>query len=285
MALRLRVLIYFAGLLFAGTSLAFADPVTVVDPHAGSVWQSWTASQISNQPWATSQQTPNQPYWNNSSWDGTNENVGGCLAKAGSGCAVSNQPGAIPYLGQSTGKAFSDFYLTSNGAATITLLGRNSADASSETLGWYNVQNPSQYQILFSGSTPAGETINFTPSAEYGFFFYNGVNEDMYFTNSNLNAIISNPFAKSQNDGPVDAGFQHFALFQQPAGTYYLGGEDLPRSNTDLDYNDMIVKVSTVATPEPSCGALLGCGLFAVGLARFRRNKTAKQPQTAADNT
>ena len=44
------------------------------------------------------------------------------------------------------------------------------------------------------------------------------------------------------------------------AEIYWIGMEDLPFSNTDKDYNDMIVKVSQVPVPEPATMLLLGSG-------------------------
>lgn len=252
-----------AGLFVIGGASAFGDTVTVVAPsYSGSDWQNWSASNISNTAWQTSQQVANQPYWNNSSWDGSNENVGGCLAVASSGCKVPNQPGNIPYLGQSNGHAFTDFYFDNNGPVSMTLEAQVAADAPNDILGWYNVNNPSQYGIIFDGSTAVGTTVTFTPTAEYGLVFYNGTSgiDDAFFTNSALNMNLST-FAG------VDTTYQHFAVFQQSGGTYYVGAEDLPSSNTDFDYNDMVVKMSTNASaPEPSSVFLLAVGLMGFGV-------------------
>jgi len=249
--------LYFVlGAVLSSTS-AFAD---VPIGSAGAGWQSWTASTV------TTNYGSGTPYWNGNSSDGNDKNVGNCLLAA-SYCGLATAPGNIPYWGNSDGSADTSLYFQGTGSQNNAALEIEIAgNAGINEFGWYQVgvADPTLH-VLFNGPASAGATAIFTPTADYGFWFSG--NGTTYYTQSGLNATGSDP------------NLQHFALFNGGSGAYWLGMEDLnfgksDSQGSDKDYQDMIVKVQTVSTPEPTAITLLVtmlAPLFVIGFAARRR--------------
>ncbi len=248
-----------AGAFLIGSTLGFADTVGVAG--GTPAWQTWTTAQLnSTTAWGTApaNNPTNNPYWNSLSWDGTNKNVGFCLTGT-SNCASPVAPGNLPYLGQSNGKAFTDFFFNSSGGTvTATFDSGIAGYEASDSIGWYEVSNPTQLHTLFSGVTAAGKTASFTPTGEYGLVFTDAAIDDTFYSNTALGS---------------DSTYQHFAVFQQASNSYFVGAEDLPSSGTDFDYNDMLIQLtsSNTSAPEPGAVALVGSGLIGLGFLRTRR--------------
>ena len=152
-------------------------------------------------------------------------------------------PGTLPwtlgYFGLTGGEESSNLYFASTGAPVIVKLPVALTDQSNfDTLGWYSV-NPASPDTAPSASTmhslvgpfvggPVSAT--FQPSAYYG--LYIATRTGTFYTQPQFNSSDS---------------LQHFAVFQQAASFYYVGVEDTVESESDLDYNDMVVTLG-VAT-------------------------------------
>jgi len=241
---RLLLIAFLAG------ATIYADPIT-----GNGIWQDFPATLASD----------GYPYIDSQSYDGPRGNIAYFLSGY-DGAYPLRSPGVTPqWYGDPSGGPATDFYFTLTHAwLTATLRLENTAWATLNEFGWYDVADPSTRHPIFSGPDAVGAEVVFTPSLQYGYYLVNGLG-DIYYTQSSLNS-------------GAEAGRQHFTAFRETSGgsepdVIWIGVEDVPRiyagDEINGDYNDMVARV--VGLPEP--GPLLRAGAVVLALGRARRRK------------
>lgn len=234
------LLLMVAGVLALTVS---ASATTVVG--SGS-WQAWSA--------------PNEdgtPYWDNNSLDGAQMNIGYFLSGTG-GFTSPPSPGITPdWWGNADGSADLNFYFNSPLPQVVEMYIEVAGNSNINELWWYDVTNPSNGGQIFPGPVGAGSVVVFSPTPNFGLYIKTASGTE-YYTESMLN-----PVAEQEH--------QHFALFKEAHGVYWIGIEDKPADSgegSDGDYNDMVIRMTTV--PEPAT-----MSLFALGLLPLLRRRKA----------
>jgi hypothetical protein len=229
-------------LLFALAVLLLASPLALADTFgpAGNNWTSLVGVPTGASP----------PFWDNPSNDGGPQNIGFKMLAQGLanpeywslGGAVDNN---VFFNGVKSGQ-------------TETLLIEIAANSNINALYAYDITNIASTTLIFAG--PVGNppnpappvTVNVDiPYAQYGYLLIGAGNTKFYS-------------GSGHGETSADAN-SNFAFFRDKnvLGTWWFGVEDLPDPiNNELvgDYNDMIVKISTV--PLPSSVLLLGSGML-----------------------
>jgi hypothetical protein len=256
---------------------AFSDTIS---GSGGAGFQSWTTNNLNQS---------GSPYWDNSSMDGSNRNVGFYLVNAPT-APLPGAPGALPYWGNtftsntdSGGTADLSFFFQKDSSSSTAILKLEVAAFSNvNQFGWYDItETTPTLHTLFSGPDAAPTTNNFSPSPQYGFYIQT-MGGATYYTQSALNS-------------GGDTNHQHFAVFRESSATgaesYWIGVEDLSVSgfggnegNTG-DYQDMLIHISVLPTPgipEPSTAMLVLSGsllIFSAARGRSARRGGQRLPR------
>jgi hypothetical protein len=259
------------------TTAAFA---VLISGSETAAFQDWDAAVLNHN---------GKPYWDNKSSDGTTKtlkkktNVGFYLIDAPT-APFADAPDALAYWGKpgkskrkKGGNADLNFLFERTAltnAAVLKLEIDPAADI--DEFGWYDPADPSELHPIFLGPDSPVAEDTFTPTAQYGFYLKRG-DEATFYTQSSLN-----PYR--------DTSHQHFAVFQESATTgaevYWIAIEN--RTQRELkkkegrlgDYNDMLIRISTLSTPlpvpEPAPEILVLGGISLIILlltTRFKRRK------------
>lgn len=247
-------------------------------------------------------------YWDNSSSDGTNCNIGYILRNTEGSCNNQKPAGWLSTSGaliaanarvlqSGTGTPLRFFF----GAGTweIELLGRVAgADVPSQAQFGYQLFDDFDTQVAVSGLTTLTAGAGFylwldawNPSSDPRRFY-----SDMTTFEADDFAAAPQQFAVFTDIGNAAApgsDTDAFGTFYELAntGTYYVGAEDnacdpIPgadgcafgypnnrNSFSDRDYNDFVIRVKAVPVSEPAVPALLASGLLLLAARRARRHR------------
>ncbi|MCL2646338.1 MAG: DUF4114 domain-containing protein [Phycisphaerales bacterium] len=237
---------------------------------------------------------PNRPFWDNPSSDisssqGGPFNIGNYLVTPPSQRFITsrvNVPGAgltnLQWWGN-TGSYSSNFdpnmcftqgYSTADVYAQMLM--QSAGGANRTIVGWYNIDDPSQLNVIWNGKSINNDPITpFQPTGDWGFYLQNSSGK-IFYMDASLNTI--------------DMGNQHFAVFMDtdnsvPGGeVYYIGIEDsaygTPKPEGNGDFNDFVLKVWFMpggnppppppGIPEPASLTLLGAGVVGLLIRRKR---------------
>ncbi len=235
-------------LVVAGVmALSISAGATTIVGTPGAGWQAWSA--------------PNQdgnPYWDNVSKDGNQRNIGYFLSKTGGFATHPLAPGITPeFWAFPDGSADLNFHFYSPLSQAVKLVIEVAGLSNVNELWWYDVTDSSVGGLIFPGPAGSGATAVFSPTPNFGLYLKTsgGVK---YYTQSLLN-----PAAEQQH--------QHFAVFKEAPGVFWIGIEDKPANTGEGfggDYNDMVIRMAVI--PEPAT-----MSLFALGLLPLLRRRKA----------
>ena len=155
------------------------------------------------------------PFWNNSSSDGNNYNVGFCIYGGGSCNGGTALDASARYLAANqtpTGSANDVVFSVGGGSVSTTV--SLSITAASDFLGWYNTSAPGTV-TYFSNTPNTTGTYTFTPTGNFG----------LVGKNSSTPFYSNTAVAQNTSDD-----VSHFAFFANPVpepGTWALLGSAL----------------------------------------------------------
>jgi hypothetical protein len=266
------VLLRTVALAGFGTRLE-ADSICVSGGPCDQNWQTFPTLMDHGQGPPSTGSGLGSAYFDGWSWDGPDANIGYFIEGKGAFQSSPFSPdAALPFWGNADGSPVQSFYFQSDGESqVVNVLVAGGLWSPFSSLGWYDPNSNAWGWIIDGdGSTAVGQSIAFTPTAEFGLFFVpdsSSYDSPKYFTNSALDSPAAADVTLALQEGLTLPIYQQFAVFEDQTGGYYVGVEDRNPTVSDNDYNDMIFTLS--GTPEPNMGPMVVIALGAFVL--FRR--------------
>ena len=171
----------FKNLMLLGTAALLASPVFGASYYGGL--EDWThldydyndvvfslsssnlklnsAAQWFNQPVLG---TSGSPFWNHSSLDGPNDNIGYCIYGGGSCHGGSALFAGSQYLASNATGSANDVTFTASGSVQLNVILQNTA--AKDILGWYSVSDPST--VTWLNSSASDGLFSFNPGGAFG---------------------------------------------------------------------------------------------------------------------
>lgn len=205
-------------------------------------------------------------------------------------CPTCSPVSAAPDVNANQAGEVGLFQIEASGGSVATMIIEVAGNSGSNTFGIYDPYNSSTYLQLFGGAATGGNQAFLSVTDSFSFSVNSGAG--VQFTSSTFGYYLGGANGPMFYSQPILNGDEdHMVAFQgdgdsiklptKPKGvwgssSYILAWEDLPFSESDKDYNDMVVYVESVTpVPEPGSIALLGLGLAGVAAVARRQQKKA----------